>query len=113
MRTKGGQNWYQSIHSYVQSLAGKCPFPCPEGHHHERCINAFSDIVLFDAIPTCGVSKHNSVGLIQLQRRSSDAGAVQCRSIPKCAVKTSAESLQRVWAPMLKMRSVSVFQNVN
>ncbi len=47
-------------------------------------------LVLFDAIPTCRVSKHNSVGLILLQRRSSDAVPAQCRSIPKCAVKTSA-----------------------
>jgi hypothetical protein len=61
MRTKGGQNWYQSIHSYVQSLVSKCPLPCPKGH--ERSIDVFSVMVLFDAIPTCGFSKHNSVGL--------------------------------------------------
>ncbi len=80
MRTKGGKNWYQS---YVQSLAGKCPLPCPKGHHHERSINVFSDIVLFDAIPTCGVSKHNSVGLIQLQRRSSVAWSCAVSEYPK------------------------------
>jgi hypothetical protein len=30
-------------------------------------------VVLFDAIPTGLVSKHNSVGLIPLQRRNTDA----------------------------------------
>jgi len=41
-------------------------------------------VVLFDAIPTGWVSKLNSVGLIPLQRRYSDAVAAQRRSIPKC-----------------------------
>ncbi len=35
------------------------------------------DLVLFDAIPTRWVSKHNSVGLILLQRRNSDAVATK------------------------------------
>jgi hypothetical protein len=47
-------------------------------------------VVLFDAIPTGWVSNHNSVGLIPLQRRYTDAVAAQRRSIPKCVVKTSA-----------------------
>jgi hypothetical protein len=41
-------------------------------------------LVLFDNIPTSLVSKHHSVGLILLQRRSSDAVAAQRRCIPKC-----------------------------
>jgi len=52
-------------------------------------------VVLFDAIPTGWVSKHNSVGLIPLQRRYSDAVAAQRRSIPKCYVKRPLWSLQR------------------
>jgi hypothetical protein len=47
-------------------------------------------LVLFDAIPTGWVSKHYSVGLIQLQRQRSDAVAAQLCCILKCAVKTSA-----------------------
>ena len=43
-------------------------------------------VVLFDAILTGWVSKHNSVGLIPLQRRCSDAVAAQRRSIPKCSL---------------------------
>ncbi len=43
-------------------------------------------VVLFDAILTGWVSKHNSVGLIPLQRRYSDAVAAQRRSIPKCSL---------------------------
>ncbi len=35
------------------------------------------------------VSKHYSVGLIQLQRQRSDAVAAQRWCIPKCAVKTT------------------------
>ncbi len=41
-------------------------------------------LVLFDAIPTCCVSKHNSEGLILLERWSSDAVAAQRGCIPKC-----------------------------
>ncbi len=26
----------------INSLAGKCPFPAPNGHHHESSINVFS-----------------------------------------------------------------------
>ncbi len=26
----------------MYSFAGKCPLPCPNGHHHERSINVFS-----------------------------------------------------------------------
>ncbi len=44
-------------------------------------------VVLFDAIPTGWVSKHNSVGLIPLQRRCSDAVAAQRRSIPNVQLK--------------------------
>jgi hypothetical protein len=51
-------------------------------------------VVHFDAIPTGWVSKHNSVGLIPLQRRYFDAVAAQRRSIPKCYVKRSLWSLQ-------------------
>ncbi len=47
-------------------------------------------VVLFDAIPTGWVSNHNSLALIPLQRRYTDAVAAQRRSIPKCVVKTSA-----------------------
>jgi hypothetical protein len=25
----------------MSSFAGKCPLPCPKGHHHERSINVF------------------------------------------------------------------------
>jgi hypothetical protein len=46
-------------------------------------------LLLFDAIPTCWVSKDNSVGLIWLQCWSSDVVAAQRRCIPKCVVKTS------------------------
>ncbi len=35
-----GINW--SI--LISYLAGKCPFLAPNGHHHERSINVFSDI---------------------------------------------------------------------
>ncbi len=41
-------------------------------------------VVFFDAILTGWVSKHNSVGLIPLQRPCSDAVAAQRQSIPKC-----------------------------
>jgi hypothetical protein len=68
-------------------FAGKCRLPCPKGHHHERSINILG--ALFDAIPTGWVSRHNSVGLIPLQHRCSDAVAAQRRSIPKCSVKSS------------------------
>ncbi len=74
----------------IYSFAGKCPLPCPKGDHHESSINVSAALVLFDAIPTCWVSKHNSVGLIWLQCRSSDAVAAQRRCIPKCVVKMSA-----------------------
>ncbi len=30
----------------MYSLAGKCPLPCPKGHHHERRINVAA-LVLF------------------------------------------------------------------
>ena len=43
-------------------------------------------VVLFDAILTGWVSKHNSVGLIPVQRRCSDAVAAQRWSIPKCSL---------------------------
>ncbi len=43
-------------------------------------------VVLFDTILTGWVSNHNSVGLILLQRRCSDAVAAQRRSIPKCSL---------------------------
>ena len=69
----------------INCIAGKCHLPCPKGHHHERSFNVIAAVVLFDAIPTGWVSKHNSVGLIPLQRRCSDAVAAQRRSIPKCS----------------------------
>jgi hypothetical protein len=47
-------------------------------------------LVLFDAIPTGWVSKHYTVGLIQLECRCSDAVAAQRWCIPKSAVKTLA-----------------------
>ncbi len=50
-------------------------------------------LVLFYAIPACWVSKHNSVGLIRLQLRSSEPVAAQRRWIPKCVVKTSAVTI--------------------
>jgi hypothetical protein len=31
----------------MYSLAGKCPLPCPNGHHHERKINVFSGFSTF------------------------------------------------------------------
>ncbi len=71
-------------------LAGKCSLPCPNAHHHERSINFSASLVHFNTIPTGRASKHYSVGLILLQRPNSDAVAAQRRSIPKCAVKTSA-----------------------
>ncbi len=40
----GGQNWYQSIHYDVLFFAGKCPFPGPNGHHHERSISPMNNI---------------------------------------------------------------------
>ncbi len=58
------RNWHQSINFDKLS----CPFPCPNGNHHERSINLFY-----------------SVGLILLQRKSSDALAAQRRCTPKCA----------------------------
>jgi len=64
----------------IYSFAGKCHLPCPKGHHHESFINFVSGIITFDAIPTCWVSKDNSVWLIWLQHRC----------IPKCVVKTPA-----------------------
>ncbi len=76
----------------INCIAGKCNFQCPKGHHHESIINVLggcSTFLLFDAIPTGWVSKHNSVGLIPLQRRYSEAVAAQRRSIPKCYVKRS------------------------
>ncbi len=58
----------------INCIAGKCNFPCPKGHHHESIINVLgAAVILFDAIPTGWVSKHNSVGLIPLQRRNTDA----------------------------------------
>ncbi len=81
----------------INCIAGKCHFPCPKGHHHESIINVIflAAVVLFDANQTGWVSKHNSVGLIPLQRRYSDAVAAKRRSIPKCYVKWSLWSLQR------------------
>jgi hypothetical protein len=63
-------------------------------------------VVLFDAILTGWVSKHNSVGLISLQRRCSSAVAAQRRSIPKCSLHfgivrrgfSSAENAQNYFA---------------
>jgi hypothetical protein len=52
-------------------------------------------VVLFDAIPTGWVSKHFSMGLILLQRRRSDAVALQRWCIPKCQVNVPLCSLQR------------------
>ncbi len=67
---------------------------------------------LFNAIPTCWASKHSSVGLILLQRRSSDTEGVQRRCIPKCAVKSISCNHYSVGAPTLQLRSIGVPQNV-
>jgi hypothetical protein len=32
---------------FVNCLAGKYPFPGPNGHHYERSINVFSDFSTF------------------------------------------------------------------
>ncbi len=74
----------------INCIAGKCHLPCPNGHHHESFINVFSGFSTFWRYPNRLVGKHYSVGLIQLQRRRSDAVAAQRRCILKCAVKTSA-----------------------
>jgi hypothetical protein len=31
----------------MYSPAGKCPLPCPKGHHHERSINVISGFSTF------------------------------------------------------------------
>ncbi len=71
----------------INCIASKCHLSCTITRVSETFSAA---LVLFDAIPASQVSKHCSVGLILLQRRSSDAVAAQRRCIPKCAVKTSA-----------------------
>ncbi len=90
MGTKVGQNWYQSIHYDVLSwwqVSFTLPQGTPSREEHKRSQRHY---YFFNAIPTCWVSKDNSVGLIWLQRRNSDAVAAQRRSIPKCVVKTPA-----------------------
>jgi hypothetical protein len=75
MGTKGGQNCYQLIHYDVlscQQVSFTLPQETPSWEEHKFFQET---LVLFGAIQ---------------QRRSSDAAAVQCRCIPKCAVKTSA-----------------------
>ncbi len=39
MKTEVGRDWSQSIH-YDNCIASKCPFPAPNGHHHERNLPA-------------------------------------------------------------------------
>jgi hypothetical protein len=69
-------------------------------------------VVLFDAIPTGWVSKHNSVGLIPLQRRYSDAVAAQRRSIPKCYVIRRCAGLKNVFLGIIQS-AASVFPRCN
>jgi hypothetical protein len=90
-------------------LADKCSLPCPNGHHHARSINFSASLVHFNTIPTGWVSKHYNVGLILLNSRNSDAVAAQRRSIPKCAVKTSAVIITTSVCP--KMFFLSVYFN--
>jgi hypothetical protein len=47
MKTEGETGINRSI--LINCQAGKCPFPGPNGHHHERSINIFSVLVHFDA----------------------------------------------------------------
>jgi hypothetical protein len=81
--TKVGQNWYQPFHYdilFCRQVSLTLPQGTPSREFHAA-------LLLFDAIPTCWVSKDNSVGL---QRQSSNAVAAQRRCIPKCVVKTLA-----------------------
>jgi hypothetical protein len=35
----------------INCVVGKCPFPAPNGHYHERSINGFRVLSTFDTIP--------------------------------------------------------------
>jgi hypothetical protein len=67
---------------YCRQVSFTMPQWTPSREYH----NVFSGFstYFFDAIPTGRVSKHYSVGLILVQRRSSDTVAAQRRCIPKC-----------------------------
>jgi hypothetical protein len=70
----------------INRTAMKSVLPASVVYHAPRdtitrgALTFLAAVVLFDAIPTGWVSNHNSVGLIPLQRRYTDAVAAQRRS---------------------------------